>query len=55
MCGQWAGLETEARSSGTRLLADKNPTPPWQWRREEKGSSLSWIEILLRKAARLLF
>jgi len=37
--GQWAGLETEARSKGAGLWADKKPTPPWQWRRHEKGAS----------------
>ena len=27
VCGEWAGLETEARSSGAGLWADKNPPP----------------------------
>jgi len=55
VCGDWAGFETEARSIGAGLWADKDPTPPWQWRRDEKGSSTSWIEKFLRKAVRLLF
>ena len=55
VCGEWAGLETEARSSGAGLWADKDPTPPWQWRRDEKGASTSWVEKFLRKAFRLLF
>lgn len=55
VCGEWAGLEAEARSSGAGLWADKDPTPPWQWRRDEKGSSTSWVEKFLRKAVRLLF
>jgi endonuclease YncB( thermonuclease family) len=48
VCGEWAGLETEARSNGAGLWADKDPTPPWQWRRDEKGSSTSWVEKFLR-------
>lgn len=45
MCGEWAGFETEARSSGTGLWADKDsPPPPWQWRRDKKGSSTLWVE-----------
>ena len=55
VCGEWAGLETEARSNGAGLWADKDPTPPWQWRRDEKGSSTSWAEKFLLKAVRLLF
>ena len=55
VCGEWAGLETEARSTGAGLWADKDPTPPWQWRRDEKVASTSWVEKFLRKAVRLLF
>ncbi len=55
VCGEWAGLEAEARSTGAGLWADKDPTPPWQWRRYEKESSTSWAEKFLRKAVRLLF
>ena len=28
VCGEWAGLETEARSSEAGLRADRDPTPP---------------------------
>ena len=55
VCNEWVGLEAEAKSSGTGLWADKDPTPPWQWRREEKGSSTSSVEKFLQKAVRLLF
>lgn len=55
VCGEWAGLETEARSTGAGLWTDKDPTPPWQWRRDEKGSSTSWSEKLLKKVIGLLF
>ena len=54
-CGEWGGLDPEAGSSGAGLWADKDPTPPWQWRREEKGSSTSSVEKFLQKAVRLLF
>lgn len=49
MCGEWAGLEAEAKSSGAGLWADKDPTPPWQRRRDEKGSSMSSVEKFCRK------
>lgn len=55
VCGEWVELEATARSSGTGLWADDEPSPPWQWRREERGSATSWFERFLRKAVRLLF
>ena len=55
VCGEWVGLEAEARSNDAGLWADKDPTPPWQWRRDEKGSSTSWVEKFLRKVVRVLF
>ena len=55
VCDEWARLETEARSSGVGLWADKEPTPPWQWRRNANGASRSWFEKFLRKVIRLLF
>ena len=55
VCGEWGGLEAEAKSSGAGLWDDKDPTPPWQWRREDKGASTSSVEKFLQKAVRLLF
>jgi len=55
VCGEWGELEAEAMSSRAGLWADKDPTPPWQWRRDKKGASTSWVEKFLRKAVRLLF
>lgn len=55
VCGEWVRLEAEARSSGAGLWVEKDPTPPWQWRRDEKGSSTSLVEKFLRKVVRLLF
>ena len=55
VCGEWMGLEAEAKSSGVGLWADKDPTPPWEWRRDMKQSSSSWPEKLLRKVIGLLF
>lgn len=55
VCGEWSGLETDARSSGVGLWADKDPVPPWQWRRDKKGASTSWFEKILQKAVRLMF
>jgi endonuclease YncB( thermonuclease family) len=32
----YADAEQEARRAGVGLWADKNPTPPWKWRRERR-------------------
>ena len=55
VCGEWAGLEADARSGGIGLWAEKNPPPPWQWRRNERGATTTWFERFLRKAVRMLF
>lgn len=55
VCVEWRGLEAEAKSSGEGLWADKEPVPPWQWRRDEKGTLASWPEKFLRKVVSLLF
>ena len=33
----YADAEEEARRAGIGLWADKEPTPPWEWRRERRG------------------
>ncbi|NCC05219.1 MAG: thermonuclease family protein [Proteobacteria bacterium] len=55
ICGEWTGLEAGAKSSRVGLWVDKDPTPPWQWRRDKKQASSSWSERLLRKVVGLLF
>lgn len=55
VCGEWFGIEADARSSRVGLWADKDPVPPWQWRRDKKGTSTSWFEKILQKAVRLMF
>lgn len=35
-CGDWYRFETEARKKGLGLWADKNTTPPWEWRHGQK-------------------
>jgi endonuclease YncB( thermonuclease family) len=32
-----ADAEKEARKARRGLWADKDPVPPWEWRRERKG------------------
>jgi endonuclease YncB( thermonuclease family) len=32
----YADAEEEARRAGIGLWADKEPTPPWEWRREKR-------------------
>ena len=34
---RYAALEKEARRKKRGLWADKNPTPPWDWRRQNRG------------------
>ena len=34
-CAKLQALELQARSSGTGLWADKNPTPPWNFRKKK--------------------
>lgn len=34
---EWAQLQKEARRARVGLWQDKNPTPPWQWRKEQRA------------------
>jgi len=36
ICTKWRVLEKEARINRKGLWADKNPTPPWIWRRNNR-------------------
>ena len=36
ICAKWRVLEKEARVNRKGLWADKNPTPPWTWRRNNR-------------------
>jgi len=36
ICIKWRALEKEARVNKKGLWADKNPTPPWTWRRSNR-------------------
>lgn len=40
-CEDWLKLEEKARNAGIGLWADKNPTPPWEWRHNKKNSTRS--------------
>ena len=35
-CGNWYALEEEARKAKRGLWRDKNPVPPWEWRKRNK-------------------
>lgn len=35
-CKEWERLEAKARSDGVGLWMDRNPIPPWEWRRARK-------------------
>lgn len=51
-CDDWKALEKQARDNEIGLWADNNPTPPWQWRKEQKEGN-DFIN-LLRDAERFL-
>jgi endonuclease YncB( thermonuclease family) len=38
-CTGWLALEESARNSKLGLWHDKNPTPPWEWRKASKGAN----------------
>jgi endonuclease YncB( thermonuclease family) len=35
-CSTWKDNEIRARQNGLGIFADPHPTPPWQWRRNNK-------------------
>ena len=37
-CAEWLQLEKQAKEAGIGLWADKNPTPPWEWRQTQRGN-----------------
>jgi endonuclease YncB( thermonuclease family) len=43
-CNDWLELEKQARNSQIGLWADKNPTPPWEWRHGQKNNGNSGIK-----------
>lgn len=36
-CDDWLRLEKSARDSGVGLWRDKNPQPPWEWRKAKRN------------------
>jgi micrococcal nuclease len=46
-CRDWSELEALARKNGQGLWADRNPTPPWEWRKHSKRHK-EWWEVLFR-------
>jgi endonuclease YncB( thermonuclease family) len=40
-CQQWKAFELSAKKSGVGLWQDKNPMPPWDFRKMEKGARSS--------------
>jgi micrococcal nuclease len=47
LCRDWSELEASARKNGQGLWADRNPTPPWEWRKQSKGHK-QWWEVVFR-------
>ena len=39
ICLWWKRLEDEACAEKRGLWNDKSPVPPWEWRREKRGSN----------------
>jgi len=38
-CSGWIGLEAAAKNGGVGLWNDKEPVPPWDWRRDKRSPS----------------
>lgn len=38
-CNDWKNLEKKAKQEKIGLWQEKDPTPPWQWRKERKENS----------------
>ena len=44
-CRGWSELEASARKNAQGLWADRNPTPPWEWRKESKRHKEWWEKV----------
>ncbi len=40
-CNEWLKLEGKAKSAKVGLWSDKDPVPPWEWRKGARNSSFS--------------
>ena len=50
---RYGSLESDARRLNQGLWGtDAQPTPPWEWRREQPSSLLAWLMNLLRRLTR---
>lgn len=45
-CVDWKKLETEAQVTNMGLWAERNPTPPWEWRRQDRDESI--VDLLAK-------
>lgn len=36
-CTEWKRLQVRARSAGVGLWVDRNPVPPWEWRKARRN------------------
>jgi micrococcal nuclease len=54
ICSDWKILEEQARDDGLGLWKDKNPMPPWEWRRMEREGKVKsdpcWKNVLRKRA-----
>jgi micrococcal nuclease len=46
-CRDWSELEGSARKNSQGLWADRNPTPPWEWRKESKRHKEWWGKVFM--------
>ena len=45
-CGDWLRLESIARENRQGLWLDRNPTPPWEWRKQSKKGNDWWSRVV---------
>lgn len=45
-CRDWLKLESTARENRQGLWLDRNPTPPWEWRKESRKKKDWWGRVL---------
>jgi len=46
VCRQWQSLEEEAKRDQRGLWQDKNPVPPWEWRKKNQNIIANFLKYI---------